>query len=42
MIVIGELDFGAIAENRESGTVLPLRDSARTAEIEIAKDVIRL
>ena len=33
MMVIGELNLKTIAESRESGTVLPLRDSRNTADV---------
>ena len=33
MMVIGELNLKTIAEARDSGTVLPLRDSRRTADV---------
>ena len=33
MMVIGALDLGALRESRETGTVLPLRDSKTTAEV---------
>ncbi len=42
-MVIGELNLGTLIEARESGTVLPLRDSVASAEVkkvvEIAKVV---
>ena len=33
MMVVGELDLGMIARSRESGTVLPLRDSQTTSQV---------
>jgi predicted amidohydrolase len=33
MMVIGELNLSTINENRETGTVLPLRDSQHTSEV---------
>jgi hypothetical protein len=32
-MVIGELNLNTIEESRRNGTVLPLRDSQRTAEV---------
>jgi predicted amidohydrolase len=42
MMVIGELNLKTIAESRASGTVLPLRDSRRTAEIISQLEVTKL
>jgi predicted amidohydrolase len=42
MMVIGELNLKTLAEARESGTVLPLRDSERTAEVAAKLEVIKL
>jgi len=41
-MVIGELNLKTIVESRENGTVLPLRDSQRTEEIQLVKEVIKL
>lgn len=41
-IVIGELNLATIAEARETGTVLPLRDSQRSAEVARNLEVIPL
>ncbi len=42
MMVIGELNLKTIAESRSSATVLPLRDSRRTAEQVAKTEVITL
>jgi len=42
MMIIGELNLKTIAESREAGTVLPLRDSQRSAEVAARMEVIRL
>jgi hypothetical protein len=42
MMVIGELNLKTIAESRASGTVLPLLDSRRTAELVAKPEVITL
>jgi predicted amidohydrolase len=42
MMVIGELNLKTISETRSSGTVLPLLDSRRTAEIVSQPEVISL
>lgn len=41
-MVIGELNLSTIAEARSSGTVLPLRDSARSAELASKLEVVSL
>ncbi|MEZ4226465.1 MAG: carbon-nitrogen hydrolase family protein [Polyangiaceae bacterium] len=41
-MVIGELDLDRIRESRETGTVLPLRDSATTAEVTRTLEVVPL
>ena len=41
-MVIGDLDLPLIRDSRESGTVLPLRDSQRTAELIAHCDEVRL
>ena len=41
-MVIGELNLKTIAEARETGTVLPLRDSVRTAELLAQTEVVAL
>ncbi len=41
MMVIGDLDLEIIQEVRSSGTVLPLHDSARTAELVATPEVVR-
>jgi hypothetical protein len=33
MMVVAELDLDDLRRSRESGTVLPLRDSATTSEV---------
>jgi predicted amidohydrolase len=42
MMVIGELNLSTIKEMRESGTVLPLRDSQNTAEVLSRLETISL
>ncbi|HUZ46561.1 MAG TPA: carbon-nitrogen hydrolase family protein [Terriglobia bacterium] len=42
MMVIGELNLRTIADSRGNGTVLPLRDSHRTAELAARHEVITL
>jgi predicted amidohydrolase len=42
MMVIGELNLKTIAEARESGTVLPLLDSTRTATVATDPEVVML
>jgi predicted amidohydrolase len=42
MMVIGELNLKTIAETRASGTVLPLNDSRRTAEVASRLEVVTL
>ncbi|KAA0222935.1 carbon-nitrogen hydrolase family protein [bacterium] len=42
MMVIGELNLKTIAESRSSGTVLPLWDSRRTAEVVSQSEVVTL
>jgi len=42
MMVIGELNLNTIVETRMSGTVLPLRDSQRTAEVTSMVEVVTL
>ncbi|HUU12908.1 MAG TPA: carbon-nitrogen hydrolase family protein [Terriglobia bacterium] len=42
MVVIGELNLRTIEEARSSGTVLPLLDSVRTAEIVSQSEVVTL
>jgi len=42
MMVIGELNMRTIVETRASGTVLPLLDSRRTAELAAQSEVIPL
>lgn len=41
-MVIGDLDLELVRESRERGTVLPLRDSQRTAELVAHTDAVRL
>ena len=41
-MVIGELDMDRIKESRESGTVLPLRDSMSTAEVTTRLETVSL
>jgi predicted amidohydrolase len=41
-LVIGELDMDRIQEARESGTVLPLRDSVTSKEVAATLEVVRL
>lgn len=40
MMVLGDLDFGALAASHEQGTVLPLRDSVNTDEVTRTIDVV--
>jgi predicted amidohydrolase len=42
MMVIGELNLKTIAEARESGTVLPLRDSQHSADVAAETETIQL
>ncbi len=42
MMVIGELNLKTIAETRASGTVIPLNDSRRTAEVASRLEVVTL
>jgi predicted amidohydrolase len=42
MMVIGELNITTIVESRKKGTVLPLRDSQRTAEVASRLETIKL
>lgn len=42
MMIVGELNLNTIREARESGTVLPLRDSQSTAEVLSRLEVVRL
>ncbi len=42
MMVIGELNMNTIKEGRESGTVLPLRDSKRTQEMLDKTELVKL
>ncbi|MFH1574137.1 MAG: hypothetical protein ABIG68_09140, partial [Acidobacteriota bacterium] len=42
MMIIGELNLKTIAEARESGTVLPLRDSQHSAEVAARLEVVEL
>ncbi len=41
-MIIGDLDLELVRESRERGTVLPLRDSQRTAELVAHSDEVRL
>ncbi|MEX0745937.1 MAG: nitrilase-related carbon-nitrogen hydrolase, partial [Phycisphaeraceae bacterium] len=41
-MVIAELDLDRIRESRETGTVLPLRDSVSSAEVAASLEVVRL
>lgn len=42
MMVIGELNLKTIAESRSSGTVLPLNDSRRTAEVVSQLEIVNV
>lgn len=42
MMVIGELNLKTIVESRSSGTVLPLNDSRRTAEVVNQLEIVNL
>ncbi len=42
MMVIGELNMDTIAESREHGTVMPLRDSVTTAEVTKTIETVSL
>jgi predicted amidohydrolase len=42
MMVIGELNLETIRDSRESGTVLPLRDSMSAAEVGSALETVKL
>ncbi len=41
-MIIGELNLATLAEARESGTVLPLRDSARSSEVASSLEMVTL
>src|SRR3970282_661900 len=41
-MVIGELNLATIQESRREGTVLPLRDSARTDEVLAQMEMVKL
>jgi hypothetical protein len=41
-MVLGDLDLPLIRDSRETGTVLPLRDSQRTAELIAHTEEVRL
>lgn len=41
-VIIGDLDLKTIVESRSTGTVLPLRDSQRTAEVASQLEVVQL
>jgi hypothetical protein len=41
-MVIGELNLATIRESRQSGTVLPLRDSQHTSEVTRSLEEIKL
>ena len=41
-MVIGEIDIDRISETREAGAVLPLRDSATTAEVASTLEIVKL
>ena len=42
MMIVGELNLKTIRDSRKSGTVLPLRDSKRTAEVASSLEVVKL
>jgi predicted amidohydrolase len=42
MMVIGELNLQTVADSRARGTVLPLRDSRRSAEVASAMEILTL
>jgi predicted amidohydrolase len=42
MMIVGELNLKTIRESRKSGTVLPLHDSKRTAEVASSLKVVKL
>ncbi|MDQ3199801.1 MAG: hypothetical protein M3Q46_11575 [Verrucomicrobiota bacterium] len=42
MMVIGELNLKTIQEGRETGTVLPLRDSKRTQDMLAQTELVKL
>ena len=42
MMVLGDLDLGALAASHEHGTVLPLRDSVNTDEMTRTIDIVTL
>jgi hypothetical protein len=42
MMVIGDLDLEIIGHARSTGTVLPLLDSARTANMVARPEAVRL
>jgi predicted amidohydrolase len=41
-MIIGELDLERIEESRDKGTVLPLRDSATSADVTKSLEVVSL
>jgi hypothetical protein len=41
-MVIGELNLDTIRESRTAGTVLPLRDSQRSAEVASKMEIIEV
>ncbi len=41
-MILGDLDLGLLEEAREKGTVLPLRDSARSSEVASTLEVVEL
>jgi predicted amidohydrolase len=42
MMIVGELNLSTISDSRSTGTVLPLRDSRRSAQIAASAEVVRL
>jgi predicted amidohydrolase len=42
MMVVGDLNLATIADSRQTGTVLPLRDSEHSATVAAKLEVIRL
>jgi hypothetical protein len=41
-MVIGELNLQLLMESRDSGTVLPLRDSVASAEVKKVVEVVQV
>jgi hypothetical protein len=42
MMVVGDLNLRTIADSRQTGTVLPLRDSEHSAAVAAKLELVRL